>query len=330
MPKPQAAAIEIANHEAPTISNQEEEILAGLRQAKKWIAPKYFYDQRGSELFDQITELPEYYPTRTELSIMRQCGNEIGELIGPQASVIEFGAGSNIKIRLLLDCLNQCAAYVPVDISGDYLEYMAHALAADYPNLEVLPVLADFTQPFALPNPKITPLKNLVFFPGSTIGNFAPAEALALLRVMHFEAKPGGALLIGVDLKKDRRVLEAAYNDSQGVTAEFNLNVLQRLNNELGADFNVDQFRHRAIYNDAIGAIEMHLVSKRRQTVSLAGEDIQFEAHEYITTEYSYKFALEDFDALAHLAGFQRQRVWTDPDQLFSVQLFQVPDTPAS
>ncbi|MEE8306004.1 MAG: L-histidine N(alpha)-methyltransferase [Gammaproteobacteria bacterium] len=330
MPKPLAAAIEIANDEAPTISNREEEILSGLRQTKKWISPKYFYDQRGSELFDQITELPEYYPTRTELGIMARCSSEIGEWVGSGASVIEFGAGSNIKIRLLLDCLDQCAAYVPVDISGDYLEYMAHALAADYPDLEVLPVLADFTHPFELPNPKIMPLRNLVFFPGSTIGNFAPAEALALLRVMHLEAKPGGALLIGVDLKKDRRILEAAYNDSQGVTAEFNLNVLQRLNNELGADFDINEFSHRAIYSDALGAIEMHLVSQRQQTVRLGGETIDFNAGEHITTEYSYKYALEDFDTLANLAGFQRQRVWTDPEQLFSVQLFRVPDTPSS
>ena len=330
MSKTRAAAVEIANDEAPTITSQEETILAGLRQANKWISPKYFYDQRGSELFDQITELPEYYPTRTELGIMRRFGGEISELVGPQASVIEFGAGSSVKIRLLLDCLDQCAAYVPVDISGEYLEYTAHALAADHPHIEVLPVLADFTQAFELPSPKITPLKNLVFFPGSTIGNFAPADALALLRIMHLEAKPGGALLIGVDLKKDRQILEAAYNDSQGVTAEFNLNVLQRLNNELGADFRIGQFSHRAIYNDDIGAIEMHLVSQQPQTVTLAGERIQFRAGEHITTEYSYKFALEEFDALAHLAGFQRQRVWTDDDQLFSVQLFQVPDTPSS
>ncbi len=328
MAQTRAAAIEIANDEAPTISNQEEEILSGLRQTDKWISPKYFYDQRGSELFDEITTLPEYYPTLTELGIMRQYADEIGELVGPRASVIEFGAGSNVKIRLLLDCLEECAAYVPVDISGEYLEYMAHALAADYPDLEVLPVLADFTQPFELPNPKIMPLKNLVFFPGSTIGNFSPADALALLRVMHLEAKPGGALLIGVDLKKDRQILEAAYNDSQGTTAEFNLNLLQRLNDELDGDFELDQFRHRAVYNDAIGAIEMHLVSKVEQTVTLAEERFRFAAGEHITTEYSHKFALEDFNTLANLAGFQRQRVWMDEDELFSVQLFQVPDSP--
>lgn len=329
MPQPRAAAIEIANDEAPTISNQEEEILSGLRQADKWISPKYFYDQRGSELFDQITTLPEYYPTRTELGIMRKYADEIGELVGPRASVIEFGAGSNVKIRLLLDCLEDCAAYVPVDISGEYLEYMAHALAADYPDLEVLPVLADFTQPFELPNPKIMPLKNLVFFPGSTIGNFSPAEALDLLRVMHLEAKPGGALLIGVDLKKDRQVLEAAYNDSQGVTAAFNLNLLQRLNDELDGNFDLAQFSHRAIYNDTRGAIEMHLVSQSAQKVRLAGEAFQFEPGEHITTEYSHKFTLEDFNTLANLAGFQRQRVWMDEDELFSVQLFQVPDSPS-
>jgi L-histidine N-alpha-methyltransferase len=328
MAQPRAAAIEIANDEAPTISNQEEEILSGLRQINKWISPKYFYDQRGSELFDQITALPEYYPTRTELSIMGKYAAEIGKLVGPRASVIEFGAGSNVKIRLLLDCLEDCAAYVPVDISGEYLEYMAHALAVDYPDLEVLPVLADFTQPFELPNPKVMPLKNLVFFPGSTIGNFSPADALALLRVMHLEAKPGGALLIGVDLKKDRQILEAAYNDSQGITAQFNLNLLRRLNDELSGDIDLSQFSHRAIYNDSIGAIEMHLVSAVVQTITLAGETFQFEAGEHITTEYSHKFGLEDFSALANLAGFQRQRVWMDDHLLFSLQLFQVPDSP--
>ena len=226
---------------------------------------------------------------------------------------------------MLLDALHTPAAYVPVDISGDYLELMAQSLAADYPDLEILPILADFTQPFELPSPRITPLRNLVFFPGSTIGNFSPPDAASLLHVMQQEAKPGGALLIGADLKKDKAVLEAAYNDTQGVTAAFNLNVLTHLNRELDGDFDVSQFEHRAIYNEVDGCIEMHLVSLTDQRVTLAGESFRLGTGEHIVTEYSYKFSLEEFEAMGKAAGFVRRQVWLDDNQWFSLQFFDVP-----
>lgn len=322
---PTAPDLALANAADPALENNLIEVLDGLSLRQKQLSPKWFYDQRGSELFEAICELPEYYPTRTELAIMDANGANMAELIGPNVSVIEFGAGSNLKIRRLLDLLIDPVAYVPVDISGEYLESMAANLAPDYPNVEVLPILADFTAPFDLPNPKITPLRNLVYFPGSTIGNFSPAEALNLLQVMAGEAKPGGALLIGVDLKKDPAILNAAYNDAEGVTAEFNLNMLVRLNKELGANFDIEQFRHYAFYNKSAGRIEMHLVSLRDQRVSLGGQTIRFMEGEPIITEYSYKFSLADFAALASKAGFQHVKAWLDPDQLFSVQLFSVP-----
>lgn len=320
-----AVDLALANAADPALENNLAEVLAGLSQRQKQLSPKWFYDQRGSELFEEICELPEYYPTRTELAIMDAHGANMAELIGPKTSVIEFGAGSNLKIRRLLELLIEPVAYVPVDISGEYLESMAANLAPDYPHVEVLPILADFTAPFDLPNPKVTPLRNLVYFPGSTIGNFSPAEALNLLRVMAGEAKSGGALLIGVDLKKDPAILNAAYNDAEGVTAQFNLNVLVRLNKELGANFDIDEFRHYAFYNKSAGRIEMHLVSLKDQRVSLGGRTIPFAEGEPIITEYSYKFSLADFSALASKAGFQHVKAWLDADQLFSVQLFTVP-----
>ena len=321
-----SARIEMANEAEPSLSSDAAEVLAGLSLQQKHISPKYFYDERGSELFDQITALPEYYLTRTEIGIMQAHLPEMAELVGPQASVIEFGSGSSVKIRLLLKRLLRPAAYVPVDISGDYLEVMARQLSADFPNIEILPVYADFTQPFDLPNPKVPPRRNLVYFPGSTIGNFTTPEAQSLLRVMRQEAKEGGALLIGVDLKKDRRVLEAAYNDAAGVTAAFNLNVLARLNRELDANFDLSRFEHSAVYDEINGRIEMRLVSPKAQRVTLAGQTVAFAAGEYIITEYSHKYSLEEFAAMAKAAGFQRERVWLDSSALFSVQYFTVPE----
>jgi dimethylhistidine N-methyltransferase len=316
----------MTNEIEPTVNSEAAEILEGLNLQQKHISPKYFYDERGSELFEQITELPEYYLTRTERTIMETHLGEMAQLIGPRASVIEFGSGASVKVRLLLDRLLQPAAYVPVDISGDFLQNVAEQLAADYPHIEILPIYADFTQPFDLPKPKIMPLKNVVYFPGSTIGNFTTPEARSLLRVMRQEARRGGALLIGVDLKKDRPIVEAAYNDAAGITAEFNLNVLRRLNRELGADFNLDNFRHQAAYDDINGRIEMRLISSRAQQVHLAGETIRFAAGEYIITEYSHKYSLEEFARMAGEAGFERERVWLDKDALFSVQYFTVPE----
>ncbi len=296
------------------------EVLAGLRASPRVLSPKYFYDERGSQLFEQITELPEYYPTRTEIGIMQANIGEIVERAGRQASLIEFGSGSSTKTRILLDHLQELAAYVPVDISRDFLLATVEQLAHDFPHIEMLPVFADFTQAFELPRPRLMPLKNIVYFPGSTIGNFAPARALDLLRVMAAAAKRGGGLLIGVDLKKDVRVLEAAYNDSAGITAKFNLNMLKRLNDDLQANFDLGNFRHEALYNEAESRIEMHLVSRIDQRFTVAGESFSMARGESIRTECSYKFDIREFAALAATAGFVTDAVWTDDQQLFSVQ----------
>jgi dimethylhistidine N-methyltransferase len=296
------------------------EILQGLRQSPKVLSPKFFYDEAGSQLFEKITELPEYYLTRTELSIMRKHIGEIVNLIGPHASLIEFGSGSSMKTRILLEHLDRLAAYVPVDISRDHLVAAAEALALEFPHIEVLPVAADFTQPFDLPQPGVMPLRNIVYFPGSTIGNFSPGAAQALLEVMYQEAKEGGALLIGVDLKKDKTILERAYNDGAGVTARFNLNMLRRLNNEFSANFDLSRFEHRAVYQESPGRIEMHLVSTCSQTVRVAGKDFHFEEGDFIRTECSHKYTLEEFAEMARRAGFVVHTVWMDPERLFSVQ----------
>lgn len=296
------------------------EIRRGLRREQKALSPKFFYDDRGSQLFERITQLPEYYLTPAELAIMERHVGEMAELVGPQASLIEFGSGSSTKTRILLEYLDRLAAYVPVDISREHLVAAANGLAADFPRIEVLPVAADFTRPFDLPNPRVMPLRNIVYFPGSTIGNFTPEAALDLLRVMHHEAAEDGALLIGVDLKKDRAILERAYNDSAGVTAEFNLNMLRRLNREFGANFDIGAFEHLALYSETHGRIEMHLVSLRKQTVAIAGERFHFDEGETIRTEYSHKYTLEEFAAMAAQAGFEVHTAWMDNARLFSVQ----------
>lgn len=306
-------------------AQERAEILAGLRAAQKRISPKYFYDQRGSQLFDEICTLPEYYPTRTELGIMERHLPEIAELVGPQAAVIEFGAGSSAKARQLLAELHDPVAYVPVEISGDYLLEQADELAREFPQLSIVPVIADFTKPFDLPPHPTTPLRNLVFFPGSTIGNFTRPEARNLLEIMRQEAKPGGALLMGVDLVKDVQIIEAAYNDARGVTAEFNRNVLLHLNAALGADFEPQRFRHEAIYDERNERIEMRLVSVVAQTVQVDGEAIRFAAGEHIVTEYSHKYSIERFWTLARQAGLEPESVWTDAAGLFSVHYLTAP-----
>ena len=296
------------------------ELIEGLTRPQKLISPKYFYDEKGSELFDAICEQPEYYPTQTEIGIMRDNIAEIAAVVGPRASVIEFGSGASIKIRILLSHLHEVAAYVPVDVSREFLVRSADILAADYPDLEILPVAADFTKPFALPSPKIMPERNLVFFPGSTIGNFWPDSAVSLLKVMREEAGEGGALLIGVDLVKDKAVLERAYDDDAGYTERFNLNMLAHLNRRFGADFDPAAYRHRSIYNETLNRIEMHLVSERDQTIHVGDAVIPVAAGEYILSECSHKYTLETFSEMAALAGFRVDRVWTDADDLFSVQ----------
>ena len=304
----------------PTLADERQDILAGLSAPQKRLAPKYFYDRRGSQLFDRICELPEYYPTRTELAIMRSHAPAIAEAVGEQACLIEFGSGSSVKIRLLLKTLRKLSAYVPVDISREHLLAAATGLARDFPDIEILPVCADFTQPFDLPDTQRPVARRVVWFPGSTIGNFEPDQALALLEVMRSEVGTDGALLIGVDLQKDRETLERAYNDTAGVTAEFNLNLLRRLNRELGASFDLDSFRHDAIYNSDHGRIEMYLVSQCAQQVRIGDHVLNFTEGERILTEYSHKFTPEGFAAMAARAGFRLEHLWCDPDRLFSVQ----------
>lgn len=296
------------------------EILDGLRQPQKTISPKYLYDERGSRLFDLITRLPEYYPTGTEFGIMRDNIAEISELAGREASLIEFGSGSSRKTRVLLENLVDQAVYVPVDISEDHLVASAEKIRSEFPDLEVIPVIADFTRPFDLPTPTIMPKRNIVYFPGSTIGNFTHDESRRLLDVMYKEAGEDGALLIGVDLQKDPAIIERAYNDSQGVTAEFNLNMLRHLNREFGFDFDLDSFIHSARYDLDEGRMVISLVSTRQQRVTVGNESFRIENGEAILTEYSHKYTLDGFAGMAEKAGFSVSRVWTDEQQLFSVQ----------
>ena len=301
-----------------------EETLSGLNQPQKTLPCKYFYDRRGSQLFDRICELPEYYPTRTEAAIMADNIAEMAAVFGPDCLLIEYGSGSSAKTRILLDRLPHLAGYVPVDISREHLHQTAESLASAYPHLEILPLCADYTAKFELPEASGPVRSRVVYFPGSTIGNFHRTEAGAFLRHIARVCGPGGGLLIGVDLRKSPQVLEPAYNDAQGVTAEFNLNLLHRMNSELGADFDLNGFEHEAFYNEAVGRIEMHLLSVSAQAVHLSGETIEFLEDETIWTECSYKYSLPEFAALAESAGFEVRRVWTDSDQKFSVQYLTV------
>jgi dimethylhistidine N-methyltransferase len=296
-----------------------EVIIAGLSQPRKSISSKYFYDEVGSKLFEDITRLPEYYLTNTELAIMEACVEEIAGLAGPQASLIEFGSGSSMKTRLMLRHLHSPAVYVPVDISAEHLLDSQRSIQADFPDIEVIPVVADFTHPFDLPDPGTLPLRNIVYFPGSTIGNFEKDDAIELLRVMYQEAGTDGALVIGVDLQKDPAVIHAAYNDSAGVTARFNLNMLSHLNREFDANFDLDSFSHRATYDSGRGRIVMELVSAGEQSVRVGDARIHFDEGESITTEYSHKYTLDDIETMVAAAGFTVAKVWTDPKRWFGV-----------
>ncbi len=304
----------------PETADFHAEALAGLRGEPKSLSPKFFYDKRGSELFDRICELDEYYPTRTETGILERYAAEIAGLIGEDCSLIEYGSGSSRKIRVLLDALGGRLTYIAIDISKQHLLESAQELSDSYPELEVIAVCADYSKPFELPQPsRRSTGKRVVFFPGSTIGNFSPAEARRFLRTTAGQVGPGGSLLIGVDLKKDPALLNAAYNDSEGVTAAFNKNLLRRMNAELGSDFDLASFRHKAFYNGDAGRIEMHLESLKEQRVRLNGDSIRFRAGETIHTENSYKFDVEQFHAMAAEAGFRAERVWTDARRLFSL-----------
>jgi dimethylhistidine N-methyltransferase len=294
------------------------DVRAGLAAERKRIPPKYFYDSDGSHLFEEITRLDEYYPTRTELAILERHAGEMTALIPTGAALVEFGSGACRKVSFLLDEMPEPGAFVPMDISADFLEMNAARLRASCRGLPVLPVAADFTAPFALP-PQVVDLPKAGFFPGSTIGNFEPHEARAFLRNAAEILGEGAVLIVGADRIKDPNVLHAAYNDSMGVTARFNLNLLRRINRELRGNFDLRSFSHYAFFNTAESRIEMHLVSGRAQRVTVAGESFSFREGESIHTECSYKYSPASFDALAAQAGWDVADIWSDPEELFSV-----------
>lgn len=301
-----------------------DDVLAGLGRSPKALSPKYFYDARGSELFESICEQPEYYPTRTELALMRDCAPDIAAQLGAGGLLIEFGSGASVKTETLLRTLRP-AAYVPVDIAADALQASTARLAADFPQLPIIAVCADYMQPLRIPQlAEVAAARRVIYFPGSTIGNLTPEEARDFLVLARELAGAGGAMLVGVDLKKDPGVLHAAYNDAQGVTAAFNLNLLRRINRELAADFDLAAFRHIAFYNEAAGRIEMHLESLRAQAVTIGGRRFAFGAGERLHTENSCKYSVAEFQALARAAGFSPAQVWADAGGLFAVHLLRL------
>ena len=304
---------------APGEESFRDAVLRGLGRTPKSIPCKFLYDTRGSALFEAICRLPEYYPTRTEIAILQENAGEIAKRIGPHGRLIEFGSGASTKARILLQALDRPAAYVPVDISREHLRDAAGSLAEDFPWLPVVAVCADYTRPFPLPTLPGPEGKRVGFFPGSTIGNFEPDAALAFLTNYARVLGSGGEMLIGVDLKKDPEILDAAYDDRAGVTAAFNLNLLERINRELDADLEIDCFEHVAFYNEAEGRVEIYIRSLVAQEARIAGARFRFAEDELIHTEYSYKYSVPEFRALAARAGFRPIDTWTDPAELFSV-----------
>lgn len=315
---PLAKKILRTDTEADTRAAFARDVIAGLSHKQKSLPPKYFYDERGSQLFEQITRTAEYYPTRTELKILETRGREIAQHIPAGAALVEFGSGSSAKIRALLRALDKLQIYVPVDISPEFLEHEAEDLQRDFPHLSVQPVVADFSRPFALPSAAMQ-RSRVGFFPGSTIGNFEPREAGKFLRHAAKILGRGSIFIVGVDLVKDEAVLHDAYNDAGGVTAGFNLNLLKRMNSELGANFDLNGFEHRAFFNRRFSRIEMHLLSNRDQSVSIAGRSFHFAKDETIHTECSYKYSLRGFEMLAGNNGWSLLQSWTDENNLFSV-----------
>ena len=299
------------------------DVREGLSRPQKTLPPKYFYDAAGSDLFEAITRLPEYYPTRTEIGILDRSGPEIAALLPARAALVEFGSGSTVKLRRLLRHLDKLAAYVPVDVSGEFLRTQAEVLSNDFPHLRVEPVVADFTRDFDLPE-SLDGLPRAGFFPGSTIGNFEPAEAEVLLRRFGRILGQGAHMIVGVDLVKDPATLETAYDDGAGVTAAFNLNLLARINRELAGRFDVGAFAHRAVFNPQASRIEMHLVARDAQAVHVGSDTFTFAAGETIHTESSYKYTVATFRALAERAGWTWLTVWTDPEALFSVHALRL------
>lgn len=309
------------------IGNENEtdmysEILNGLKSMPKSISPKYFYDKKGSELFEEITMLREYYPTRTELFILNKYKYEMADAVGTDSALIEFGSGSSEKVRTLLEAMPDLKEYVPIDISKDFLYQSARALSIEYPDINVHAVSADYTAEFDMP--KLEAKRKVVFFPGSTIGNFEPHEMGKFLKQTAELLRPGGGLLIGVDLKKDHAVLNAAYNDKKEITRDFNKNLLNRLNRELLANFKLEEFSHHAFYHAEKGRVEMHLVSLKDQVITIGNEEIAFQEGETIHTENSYKFTVEEFHEIASLCGFTPRKVWCDEKRWFSMHFLEV------
>jgi dimethylhistidine N-methyltransferase len=304
--------------------NFREEVLRGLEKSPRELPCKFFYDLRGAQLFQQICELPEYYVTRTEIEILRLNGAEMANALGPQIELIGLGTGAGTKTRILLQELRDPAVYVPIDISKEQLEKSAARFREMFPTLQVLPVAADYLEPFELPLPRKLSSRSVIYFPGSTIGNFEPDLAGEFLTRLVDLAGDGGGLLIGVDLQKDRHIIEAAYNDSAGVTAQFNKNLLTRINRELGGDFDLAHWQHYAIYNPAEGRVELYLISEVAQRANIGERSFEFRAGEKILTEYSYKHTIGGFITLARQAGFHFEQVWTDDARWFGVFYFTV------
>ena len=308
--------------DAVDASDREEfgrAVLAGMSRHSRAIPARFLYDARGSALFDEICELPEYYVTRTEMGILHAHAGDIARLAGPDCTLIEFGSGSSTKSRLLLDAMDDLAAYVPIDISRSHLDLSAERLRADYPGLRVDPVCADFMTISALPSTLGPAHRRVGFFPGSTIGNLEPWEATDFLRRARRMVGDDGAMVLGVDLKKDHRLLHEAYNDAAGVTAAFTLNLLRRMNRELGGTFDISAFEHEAFYNPAEGRIEIYFRSLRDQLVAVAGRTFTLTEGERVLTEYSYKYDAAQLSAIAADAGFRLAHTWTDAQALFAV-----------
>jgi dimethylhistidine N-methyltransferase len=310
---------------SPVRSDLLSDVIAGLSSDPRTLPCKYFYDERGAALFQKICELAEYYITRTEIDILGRYRAEIASQLGPNIELIGLGTGAGTKTRILIEALEKPAVYVPIDISEKQLRKSSMVFQKIFPNLEILPVCADYLQPVVLPSSRHKPARNVVYFPGSTIGNFEPNEALEFLRRIANVSGRGGGLLIGVDLQKDQSVIEAAYNDRAGVTAEFNLNLLAHINRETGANFDLSGWQHRGIYNAEAGRIEMYLISTTDQTVRIQDRQFRFRAGEKILTEHSYKHTPEGFIALARQAGFDFVKLWTDDAGLFGVFYFVIP-----
>jgi dimethylhistidine N-methyltransferase len=308
---------------APAQESFADALLKGFSEPQKAIPARFLYDEQGSRLFDQICELPEYYPTRTELSILRDRAPEIAEVIGRCAALVEFGAGSSQKVRLVLDALDSPVAYVPIDVSRQHLIQLSEEIATDHPSLEVAAVCADYTQPLELPE-FTKRARRVGFFPGSTIGNLPREEAVAFLAAWAPQLSSDGAMIVGVDLRKSSDIVLPAYDDDQGVTAAFSLNVLARANREAGADFDLSAFRHHVTYDPQTGRVAIHLESLRDQEATVRGSLFHFAKGELVHTEDSNKYTVEDFQALAREAGYTPEAVWTDPKGLFSVHALRV------